>query len=259
MDVRVGKDKSMTVEMAAITDQFNIMMDDINQLIGKVREASMRQRDAEITMLEAQINPHFLYNTLDTINWMAIDANQMEISKAIASLARIFRYSIDRSNRLVTVREEAEWLKQYLSLQQMRLKNAFQYELKVSDAALEKPIHKLLFQPFVENAIRHGFAGLMHEPRLSIAIGCAEDSLCVYIEDNGRGMEEEKLASIRTAISLKEDQPGHIGILNAVARLRMYYGDNVDISIESEPDQGTRIMIRIPFGVEGEKACESLS
>ena len=254
MGVRVEKDKSMPAEMAAIADQFNLMMDDINHLIGKVREASKKQRDAEITMLEAQINPHFLYNTLDTINWMAIDENQMEISRAITALARIFRYSIDRSNRRVAVSDEVEWLKQYLSLQQMRLKNAFTYDLSVSDDALPKRIHKLMFQPFVENAIRHGFMGLKRQPSLAITIGCEKDALAIKIEDNGRGMETEKLAALREAIANREEQPGHIGIINAVSRLRMYYGDDIEVHIDSGPDMGTKILIRIPLEKEGESA-----
>ncbi len=254
MGVRVEKDKSMPAEMAAIAEQFNLMMDDISHLIGKVREASKKQRDAEITMLEAQINPHFLYNTLDTINWMAIDENQMEISRAITALARIFRYSIDRSNRRVAVSDEVEWLKQYLSLQQMRLKNAFTYDLSVSQDALLKRIHKLMFQPFVENAIRHGFMGLKRQPALFITIGCENDSLAIKIEDNGRGMEAEKLAALREAIANREEQPGHIGIVNAVSRLRMYYGDEIEVAIDSGPDMGTRIQIRIPLEKEGESA-----
>ena len=118
----------MPSEMETITDQFNRMMGQMNKLVEEVKMVSARQKDAEITALEAQINPHFLYNTLDTINWMAINADQYEISSAIGALARILRYGIDKSNSIVTLREEMEWLQQYIFLQQTRLKNTFSYE-----------------------------------------------------------------------------------------------------------------------------------
>jgi len=124
---------------------------------GEEKDAIDSQRRAEIAALEAQINPHFLYNTLDTINWIAIDNDEYEISNAITSLAAILRYGIDNSNADVRVSREAEWLKQYLFLQQIRLKNTFQCEIHVSQEVMDWKIHKLLFQPFVENSLYHGF------------------------------------------------------------------------------------------------------
>lgn len=251
MNARVAPDGRMTVETASIADQFNLMMGDIEQLIAEVKTASKKRRDAEIAMLEAQINPHFLYNTLDTINWMAIDESQFEISNAISSLARILRYSVDRSNQSVTVREEADWLVQYLSLQQMRLKNNFQFTLEISEGAMNQTIHKLMFQPFVENAIQHGFAGLKREPLVTIKIDNEQRSLRISICDNGRGISPDQLSVIRHAIESHQEQRDKIGILNAVSRLRMYYGEDVKIDIDSELDQGTRVGIWIRFPAEG--------
>lgn len=251
MNARVAPDRRMTVETASIADQFNLMMGDIEQLIAEVKTVSKKRRDAEIAMLEAQINPHFLYNTLDTINWMAIDENQFDISNAISSLARILRYSVDRSNQRVAVREEADWLQQYLSLQQMRLKNNFQFTLEISEEVMNQTIHKLMFQPFVENAIRHGFAGLKREPLLTIQIDNEEHSLRIRICDNGRGISPDQLSVIRNAIDSHQEQRGKIGILNAVSRLRMYYGEDVKIVIDSELDQGTRVGIWIQLPGEG--------
>lgn len=251
MNARVAPDRRMTVETASIADQFNLMMGDIEQLIAEVKTASKKRRDAEIAMLEAQINPHFLYNTLDSINWMAIDENQFDISNAISSLARILRYSVDRSNQRVTVREEADWLQQYLLLQQMRLKNNFRFTLEVSEGTMNQTIHKLMFQPFVENAIRHGFAGLKREPLLTIKIDSEQRSLRIRICDNGRGISPDQLSVIRNAIESHQEQRGKIGILNAVSRLRMYYGEDVKIDIDSELDQGTRVGIWIQLPGEG--------
>src|SRR5690606_22009806 len=113
-------------------------------------------------------NPHFLYNTLDTINWMAIEKNEFDISNAITSLATILRYAITNSNEMVTVRDEVEWLKKYIYLQQTRLKNTFRCEINVEPEALDFRIHKLLLQPFIENAVIHGFEGIKRENVLRI-------------------------------------------------------------------------------------------
>ena len=117
------------------------MMDELESSIKKEKEAYERQRNAEIAALEAQINPHFLYNTLDTINWMAIDRDEFEISNSITSLAAILRYGIDDSNAEVKIGREIEWLKQYLFLQQTRLKNAFECEINVSPEVVDWIIH----------------------------------------------------------------------------------------------------------------------
>ncbi|NLO83913.1 MAG: histidine kinase [Clostridiales bacterium] len=247
MQVRVVQDDKMPTEVAVIADRFNLMMGDIDQLIQQVTAVSQKQRDAEIAMLEAQINPHFLYNTLDSINWMAIDENQMEISGAIAALARILRYSIDGSNRMVKLSEEAVWLEQYLFLQQVRLKGDFEYTLNIDPAAMDTPIHKLLFQPIVENAIRHGFGGLKREKKLLIEIRLCDEYLSIRINDNGCGMDDEQLKKIKQAIKEQTKQLDSIGILNAVSRMRMYYGDQIDIQVWSKLDEGTDVILHIPI------------
>lgn len=126
-------------------------------MMDKYKKSIVRQKNAEIAALEAQINPHFLYNTLDTINWMAIDRDEYEISNMITTLARILRYGISDSNGVVKIRDEVEWLKQYIFLQQTKLKNSFDCHIDVEPELMDLSIHKLLLQPFIENAILHGF------------------------------------------------------------------------------------------------------
>ncbi len=127
------------------------------------KKQRISREKAEIRALEAQINPHFLYNTLDTINWMAIDRGEFDISNAIGSLANILRYAITDSNGTVCIRDEIEWLKKYIYLQQFRLKNKFVRVIEVAPELLDVKIHKLLLQPFIENAIIHGFNGEQDE------------------------------------------------------------------------------------------------
>ena len=118
------------------------------------------RRDAEIRALEAQINPHFLYNTLDSINWMAIEREQYDISRMVRNLGVILRYSINKSNQMTSMEEVADWLEKYVSLQQMRFNQSFRFELNIEERAKKVMIHKLLLQPFVENSIIHGFKGM---------------------------------------------------------------------------------------------------
>ena len=137
-------------------------------MMEKFKKSVEKQKNAEIAALEAQINPHFLYNTLDTISWMAIDRDEYEISNMIATLARILRYGISDSNGIVKIKDEIDWLKQYIFLQQTKLKNSFECHINVEPELMEIPIHKLLLQPFIENAILHGFEGVDRAHRLQM-------------------------------------------------------------------------------------------
>ncbi len=247
LNVRVEADEHMPVEIEIIASQFNTMLEELSLSIEKEKEAGIRQKNAEISALEAQINPHFLYNTLDTINWMAIDKDEYEISNAINSLAKILRYGVDKSNKIVELKSEVEWLKQYVFLLQTRLKNTFECKINVEPEVLHYPIHKLLLQPFVENAIIHGFDGVKRRHELEILIAAGDNIIKIMISDNGKGMSKEMLMEIREGISEQKELKSHIGISNAIGRLRMYYGEQANVRIESELDQGTGIFIEIPI------------
>jgi two-component system sensor histidine kinase YesM len=227
-------------ETAIIVKAFNTMMERIAGLVDKIRIISGEQREAEIKALEAQINPHFLYNILDSINWIAIEKEQIEISRAIVSLAKILRYSINRSNTIVPLRDEVEWIKQYLFLQQVRYKNSFSYTLDVDESLLDIRIHKLLFQPFIENAIIHGFKNRKANNVLRISIAF-DQGLVITIQDNGNGMKTEILKMFSE--ENKTPNEDHIGIANAVKRIKMYYGDDAAIHAESRPNEGAAITI----------------
>lgn len=251
LSARVRVDGKMPGEVQVIADQFNHMLGKLEEAMTKEREAVRKQKNAEIAALEAQINPHFLYNTLDTINWMAIDKDEYEISSSINALAAILRYGIDKSNEAVSVREECDWLKQYLFLQQTRLKNTFECSVHVEPETLECRIHKLLLQPFVENAILHGFEGQKRTRhpqthRLEVSIYGEKDRLLIKIWDNGRGMPQELVEQMNRGIFPAKEQKNHIGMENAITRIRMYYGEEASVKIESEEGGYTGIYICIP-------------
>lgn len=246
LTVRVEADEDMPVEIETIAHQFNSMLEELNDSIVKEKEATVKQKNAEISALEAQINPHFLYNTLDTINWMAIDKDEYEISNAINSLANILRYGVDKSNSVVEIKQEIDWLKKYLFLQQTRLKNTFECILNIEPEVVNYHIHKLLLQPFVENAIIHGFEGVKRTHILEINMSVGENTINIRIADNGKGISEGKLREINNGLPEDKEEKCHIGITNAIGRLKMYYGNQAMVQIDSTLGEGTSIYIEIP-------------
>lgn len=237
--VRVKPDKIRPTEIEIIAEEFNSMMD-------KLKNSVEKQKNAEIAALEAQINPHFLYNTLDTINWMAIDKDEYEISNMIATLARILRYGISDSNGIVKVKDEVDWLKQYIFLQQMKLKNSFHCSINVEPEIMGIFIHKLLLQPFVENAILHGFKGVDRTHSLHMDMKQEQNFVKIEIKDNGRGIPSEIVQEMNAGIFRQTDDRNHIGMENAITRIRMYYGERAKVVVESQIGQGTSVQIWIP-------------
>lgn len=243
---RIEIDSKMPQEVETIARQYNTMMDQLRDSMEKELAMSRQKKKAEIAALEAQINPHFLYNILDTINWIAIGKKEFEISRAISALAAILRYGIDNSNGIVTIRDEYEWLKQYLLLQQTRLKDGFESRISIQPEAMDIKVHKLLIQPFVENAVIHGFDGTERRAVLGVEIRlCGENGLEIEIYDNGRGIPQETLSRFNRGDFPDTGGRSHIGMKNALERIRMYYGENSEVKIESREKEYTKVIIRI--------------
>lgn len=247
LDIRVREDKQMPIEVETIAIQFNDMLGKLDDSIKNEKESGERQRHAEIKALEAQINPHFLYNTLDTINWMAIDKNEFDISNAISSLAAILRYAIKNSNVTVEIRDEVQWLKDYIYLQQTRLKNSFSCEINVDPDVLDCKIHKLLLQPFIENSIIHGFEGVNKEHILDIIFIREGEFVGITVKDNGKGIAPSLVESFNNEIFHTIEDNSHIGMKNAIARLHMYYGSKASVNVTSTLGEGTVITLLIPW------------
>lgn len=241
-------------EIGRIADNFNDMTVKVKELIREVGEAKEKQKNAEIRALEAQINPHFLYNTLDSINWMAIEKEEYEISKMLRNLGVILRYSVNKSNQMVSLWEMADWLEKYVSLHQMRFDDAFSYEGNVDSRAYEVKIYKLLLQPFVENAIVHGFKEMEAGGMLRVDISMTEDGrgITVLIEDNGKGMAPEMVRSFNNRKEAVRDDGRSIGLHNAFSRINMYYGEAATWNVNSILGIGTVITLRLPV-MEGER------
>ena len=234
-------------EFGKIARHFNHMVQKIDQS-GKIeKEALLREKNAELKALEAQINPHFLYNTLDAINWIAIENEQFLISRMLKNLGNILRYSVHKSNGVVSVRSEIEYLKQYIFLQQQRFSFSFHCIMDVEEEVLDLKMHKLLFQPLIENAIIHGFPGNTGQDMITVSMKRKGDRhLVIFVEDNGKGMEEELVRELNHYDYLSGAMEGSIGVRNVIMRIKYYYGEDGYFFIESN-DRGTRITAEILF------------
>jgi two-component system sensor histidine kinase YesM len=257
LNVSIKANKIFPQEIQTIAKDFNAMMEQTSHLVEEIKTVSIKQRDTEIKALEAQINPHFLYNILDSISWMALEKNEFEISGMIVSLAKILRYSINKSNKIVSLRDEVDWLKQYIHLQQIRYKNSFDYIVDVDESLLDMKIHKMILQPFIENAINHGLKNREGKERNILHIAIWQDNeTCIKIQDNGKGIEAELLqkiqrfaeqcfASTENKNEVNEMENNKIGMENAMRRIAMYYGEAASVQVDSKIDEGTTVIIKL--------------
>ena len=234
-------------EFSLISYHFNEMIYKIRNSSEQEREALLREKNAEIKSLEAQINPHFLYNTLDAINWVAIEHEELSISKMLTSLATILRYSIYKSNEIVTINQEIECLKKYIYLQQERFNYSFQCLILFEEAEKYCKIHKLLLQPLIENTIVHGFPGATSNDEIIININ-RKDNIYLEIQviDNGKGIDQE-LVDKFNSFDYREDKiETSIGVRNVITRVKLYYGDEGHFHMESNKN-GTKVTLLIPY------------
>lgn len=245
-----GKD-----EIGEIAETFNEMSVRIQDLISEKEETAIKQKNAEIKALEAQINPHFIYNTLDSINWMAIEHGEFEISKVLRDLGIILRYSINKSNEKATLKMVKEWLDKYIELQRMRFGYSFSCSIDIDKSLDDAYIYKLLLQPFIENSILHGFEGMEEGGVLRINIFPDEtgERMCIIIEDNGLGMSQEKVDEFNDRERAVKNDRGSIGLHNAFSRMELYYGNKAEWTVSSVEGMGTVIVLKLPIEMRDEK------
>ncbi len=244
--IQIDVSDKMPREVEIIANQYNQTIEKLEIAIRKEKQEAENRQQAEIKMLEAQINPHFLYNTLDTINWMAIDKDEFDISNAINALATILRYAISDSNKEVTIRDEMEWLKKYIYLQQFRLKHKFICNVNAEPEIMGYKIHKLLIQPFVENAIVHGFDDKKDEHILNVAVNKRDERIYVRIEDNGRGVDPSFVEMVNSGEIIDFNELSGIGIANALMRLHSYCDGSEEVHMESTLGVNTIVEISFP-------------
>lgn len=240
-EVNIGKQK----EIASLSESFNLMMKRIKELMDKVVLEQESQRKSELKALQNQINPHFLYNTLDNIVWLIDNKKNKEASEMVVALAKLFRISISRGRNIITVKDELEHAKSYLFIQSIRYANAFKYEFDVDPEVVEFTTMKLILQPLIENAIYHGLKNRIDEGELKISAKLINNKVVFKVQDNGYGMKNERIEEIYTRFRNPDLNDG-VGLKNVYLRLKIFYGDEADLLIDSELDEGTVITIIIP-------------
>ena len=229
-------------EIGDLTRGFNQMLSRIRQLIQEVYESRIRQKQYEMTALRAQINPHFLYNSLSLINWKALEIGSDDISKATLALSRYYRTSLNKGKNTMSIREEIDNVRSYLEIQEMFHDYSFEVKMDVAEDILDYRTLNLILQPLAENAIAHGIDRKRDGETGVITVAGRRDGDCVVLSvaDNGVGMEQEKAQTILT-----EKSSGY-GVRNVNSRIHLEYGEAYGLSIESELGKGTKVTARIP-------------
>lgn len=238
-----------TREVRELSDSFGHMVLRIQQLMSTVRQEEVNLRKTELKALQAQINPHFLYNTLDSIAWMCEQGRGDDAVKMIHALARLFRISISKGHELIPIAKEIEHAENYLEIQKYRYKNQFTYTFDVDPGCLDYYCNKITLQPIIENAIMHGLDLLVDEGHINVRVCQDGEDIVFIVQDNGVGMSAEQAGAI-----LKEDAQDRtgIGIKNVSDRLQIYFGRQYGLHITSELDVGTSVELRMPKVKEAE-------
>ncbi len=246
-DLEVRMPASGYFEFRKLASGFNRMIEQIGLLLQQVKREQERKREAEFQVLQQQINPHFLYNTLESINAMAALNGQKEISKMTINLGKLLRISINGAYE-VKVSAEIRHVISYLEIQKIRFNNRFEYEIDVEDELKDHPVLKLILQPLVENILYHAFDQHQDSGRIAIKGGIEGEKGCFYIRDNGKGMSHEALAKWNDhhLIADRHKHSGH-GLSNVHDRLKLYYGNAYGLMICSWEDTGTTIKITFPI------------
>ena len=238
------KEENITVrEIKTLDESFEHMTSRIKALMEKVRKEEIVLRKTELKALQAQINPHFLYNTLDSIQWMCEQGKSEDAVKMVGALAKLFRISISRGHELITIKDELRHAENYFIIQSYRYRNQFEYEFNV-DAGLENYLcNKITIQPLIENAIYHGIDRMVDEGKISVNVKDAGKDIIIEVEDNGIGMTAEQCKKI---LKKERSDSSGIGVKNVNDRLKIYFGDEYGLTIESELDVGTKVTVKIP-------------
>lgn len=251
-EIRKGKAVSMpepTVhdEVGELIHTYNYMTERINQLMESQKKTAEELRIAEFNSLQAQINPHFLYNTMDMINWMALRGQTAEISNAVQQLARFYKLTLSRKANAMSIEEELEHVSIYVELQNMRFQNAVDFVTDIPDELLGYGIPKLTLQPIVENAILHGIMEKAEKTGSIVITGWREDNnIILLVSDDGVGIPGERLPDILSGKRSGIAKGNNIAVYNIHKRLKLLFGEPYGLHYSSIPGEGTEVRIRIP-------------
>ena len=245
-----------TDELAVLADSVNSMTESLEELVTKIREDQQKMRRADLRLLQEQINPHFLYNTLDTIVWLIEGNDSDKAVSMVMSLSEFFRLVLSKGREYITIQEEELHIRSYLEIQQVRYRDILEYEIRIEPALYQYKILKLTLQPLVENSLYHGIKYKRAKGDILVTGKLCGDEVHFTVEDNGVGMEEEELRKLQGEIMkpCKDTEKG-FGLANVNERIRMNFGTEYGMQIDSVKGKGTRVEIvipAVPYAVEKE-------
>lgn len=233
-------------EIGELAETYNYMSDELNLLIEKQKKAASDMRISEFKALQAQINPHFLYNTLDMINWLSQSGKREEVSTAIQALSKFYKLTLNKGNTTVRLEDELIHVSLYVKLQNMRYNDKINFIVDIQDELLDYEMPKLILQPIVENSIQHGIFGKESKEGTIVITGWLEqEDLIFIVSDDGVGITGDKLDSILSGNG-DSNTGSNIGIYNTHKRLQLFYDTQFGLSYQSTPGIGTEVTIRIP-------------
>lgn len=249
-DFAVRAEENSEGEMAVLNDSFNQMIEKIGNLVEDIRIEQLNLRATELKLLQAQINPHFLYNTLDTIIWLAEAGRKDEVVMMVTALSDFFRTTLSKGRDYITVKEEEAHIRSYLKIQQFRYQDILEYSIHIPEELYAYQILKLTLQPLVENALYHGIKNKRGRGHIRVSGWKKEGRLVFRVWDDGKGMEPERLDKVRRLIAGEEEvdrsDPSGFGLFNVAQRLKLNYGSQYGISVDSQYGEWTEAVIVIP-------------
>ena len=232
-------------EIATLARSFNKLTAQIQRLMNQLIDQEKAKRRAELRILQAQINPHFLYNTLDMLHWMAYDHNDEDMLQLISTLSSFYRISLSRGDEFIPLPRELDHVRYYLEIQKMRFADQFDFTIEASPETQSLLMLKLLLQPLAENAVAHGIKPCPHPCTLSIQARRRGADVEIKVSDNGVGMDSETLGQLRRAFDTGKSSLG-FGLVNVHQRIRLTYGKDYGLTVDSADGQGPVVTVRIP-------------
>jgi two-component system sensor histidine kinase YesM len=246
--------KTSSSEFTFLFQKFNLMAEEINKLFNEKYRLELAQRSAELFALQAQINPHFLYNTLQTVQWMALKRDAYEINAIVVALRDILKYCLKNSGDIVKLGEELDYVNKYLAIQKFRHMDNLEVIVQIEEAAKRIDVPKMILQPLIENCFIHGFQHSAGRYRIEIRCYCMANDCILEITDNGKGMSQERVDRLEQEMSRLEETDNYtrdgIGISNVNLRLKLLYKGSTRLKITSLPDIKTTITLILPLEPE---------
>lgn len=250
----IGKGSLLVCEpVQADVEEVQLLSDGIEKMVGRLKllidkntEQEKQRRQTELALLQAQINPHFLYNTLDTIIWLVESGEIDQAVKMIDSLSNFFRFSLSRGQNVITLAEEEQHIRSYLEIQKMRYRDLMEFNIDIPDALKNFILPKLTLQPLVENALYHGIKVKRRQGMISVTGSSRNERLILEVSDDGSGMTEERLHSVRASIEDGASSEG-FGLRAVHQRIQLLFGKEYGLTVESQADIGTKVIVTIPM------------